>query len=93
MSVNLAQADGAEGIDGGAIEPPPQPCKPNDASSAKAVAAPSFNSSRRVKFCIGLEVLDALLVPRVWPLLVLVSGLMEMQLIYLIVNPWPTGGN
>ena len=55
MSLNLEQADGTEGTDGEVIEPPPQPGKPKDANSATAVAAPSFSSSRRVKFPIGPE--------------------------------------
>src|ERR1700730_10415748 len=62
MSVSLEQADGTEGTGGDVREPPPQPCKPKDASSATVVAAPSFSSSRRVKFCMALrpKALDAL---------------------------------
>ncbi len=55
MSVNLEQADGKEGIDGEVTEPPPQPAIPKDDNGAKAVAAPSFSSSRRVKFPISLS--------------------------------------
>src|SRR6266850_1369376 len=50
MSVILEQV---AGTGGGLTEPPPHPCKPKDASSATAVVAPSFSSSRRVKLCIG----------------------------------------
>src|ERR1700688_219646 len=57
MSVNLEQT---EGTGGGATEPPPHPCKPKDASSATAGAAPSLSSSRRVKFCIDLIIRCAL---------------------------------
>jgi hypothetical protein len=60
MSVNLEQADGAEENDAGMIEPPPQPFKPKEASSPTAAAVPHLSSSRRVKFNIGLESLDAL---------------------------------
>src|ERR1700730_18427738 len=59
MSVNLERADGKEGIDGEVMEPP-QPTKPKDDNCAKAVAAPSFSSSRRVKFPIGLNLRCAL---------------------------------
>ena len=54
MSLNLEQTDGTEGTDG---EAPPQPCKPKDASSATAVADPSFSSSRRVTLCINPKLL------------------------------------
>ena len=57
MSVKFEQADGVGG--GGATVPPlapPQLCNPKEASSAAAVAAPSFKSSRRVKLRIcGLD--------------------------------------
>src|SRR6516162_2584842 len=55
MSVNLAQEDGAGGV---ARLPPalPQPSKASDASSVTAVAAPSFNSSRRVKSAMQLRI-------------------------------------
>jgi len=66
MSDNLEQAGGTEGADGEVIEAPPQPCKPKDASSPIAVVAPSLSSSRRVKFCIGLN-LDALSGAKVGP--------------------------
>src|SRR5271166_6424088 len=52
MSVNCEQAAGV-GVGGVTtpIPPPlPHPCKPNDASSAKAPAAPSLKSSLRVSF-------------------------------------------
>ena len=49
------------------MEPPPQPCKPKDASSATAAAAPSFISSRRVRVCIGV-LLDAPCEAEVGPL-------------------------
>lgn len=50
MSVRLEHADGVGG--GGLTVPPlalPQPCSPKDASSATVAAAPSFNTSRRVR--------------------------------------------
>ena len=57
MSVKFEQADGVAG--GGAAVPPlapPQLCSTKDANSETAVAAPSFNSSRRVKLRIcGLD--------------------------------------
>ena len=46
--------------------PPPQPAKPKDDNCATAVAAPSFSSSRRVKFPIAC-VLDALFEAKVGP--------------------------
>jgi hypothetical protein len=55
MSVNLEQTDGKEGIDGEVMGPLPQPAKPKDDNCATAVAAPSFSSSRRVKFPISLD--------------------------------------
>lgn len=66
MSVNLEQTDGKEGIDGEVMGPPPQPAKPKDDNCATAVAAPSFSSSRRVKFPIPC-VLDALSEAKVGP--------------------------
>jgi len=66
MSVNLAQTDGTEGIDGEVMGPLPQPAKPKDDNCATAVAAPSFSSSRRVKFPIAC-VLDALSEAKVGP--------------------------
>ena len=46
--------------------PPPQPAKPKDDNCATAVAAPSFSSSRRVKFPMA-GVLDALSEAKVGP--------------------------
>src|SRR6202035_5784258 len=66
MSGNLEQTDEKEGIDGEVMGPPPQPAKPNDDNCATAVAAPSFSSSRRVKFPIAC-VLDALSEAKVGP--------------------------
>lgn len=59
MSVNLEQTEGVGGVTTPPPVPPPQPCKLNDASSATAVTAPSFNSSRRVTLRMAL-ILDAL---------------------------------
>src|SRR4029077_4990217 len=66
MSVNLEQTDGKEGIDGEVMGPLPQPAKPKDDNCATAVAAPSFSSSRRVKFPIACF-LDALSEAQVGP--------------------------
>ena len=60
MSVKLEQTDGREGVDEEVMEPPPQPAKPRDDNCTKAVAAPSFSSSRRVRLPISVETLDAL---------------------------------
>lgn len=54
MSDNWEHAAGTGGIDGEESDPP-QPYKPKWASSAAAVAAPSFRSFRREKFCIGFR--------------------------------------
>src|SRR5580704_6765445 len=51
MSVNCEQAAGVGGVTTVPVPaPPPQPCKVNAATSANAVAAPTFKSSRLVRF-------------------------------------------
>jgi hypothetical protein len=86
MSVNLEQVSGKEGADAEVVEPPPQLAKPKDDNSAKAVAAPSFNSSRRVKFPIALN-LDAVSGAKVGPHSNSVD--LKMRLVSFALSPGP----
>src|SRR5882762_9038593 len=89
MSVILEQVPG---IGSGVTEPPPHPCKPKDASSATAVPAPSFSSSRRGKLCIGPKSLDAFYGAMVGRAArSRLAGLQDNWLINIRVHPWDSG--